>query len=87
MLQAPQGAVRRLAGRSQTHRNTPHNNRKQDQTQVLTSFLLASPSIEFRSVQGDVGIGVELPLLLHVTFTFLWETVIWEKMQHEARCM
>lgn len=45
----------------------------------------ASPSVEFSSVQGDVGIGVKLALLLHITFAFLWEKVTWEKIQHLGR--
>lgn len=51
----------------------------------LCPSWLASPSVEFSSVQGDVGIGVELALLLHVTFAFLWETATGEKMQQQGR--
>ena len=91
MLQALQGAAQRLAESSQTHKK-PYNNKKQDQSQVLAPFptpcpsRLASPSVESSSVQGDVGVGVKLALLLHVAFTFLWEIVTWEKMQHQGRC-
>lgn len=51
---------------------------------TLYPSRLASPSVESSCVQGDVGVGVKLALLLHITFTFLWETVTWEKMQHQG---
>lgn len=70
-----------------------HHDRKQDQAWGLSPFLtlspsqIVSPSVETGSVQGDVRVGVKLALLLHITFTFLWDIATLEKMQQEGRCL
>lgn len=62
-----------------THKNTLASDTRMNQLPVISSInlyddrTLLVPAVELVLLQRDVGVGIELPLFLHISFSFLWD--------------